>query len=97
MTTHAMYKYSVTIKTDDLAVVHCLRGLSQFDEQGPKRAIPWGHTKESDWMGDNKQVTFRFSSPVYRDAFVKEVGRLLPLTLWSETKRSDSDPASRAR
>jgi len=33
MTQHAQYHYSVTIRTDDLAILHCLRSLSQYAQK----------------------------------------------------------------
>lgn len=41
---HADYKFSITIKSDDLAVVNCLRSLSQFSQQSGNNRIPWGRT-----------------------------------------------------
>ena len=93
MTQHSQYRYSVTIHTDDLAVVNCLRALSQYSQKIGNNRIPWGNTKDSDWKRDGKNVTFRFTSPEYRDGFITEVKRLLPAHLWTETKRSDQDPA----
>ncbi|MDZ7759451.1 MAG: hypothetical protein U5L00_04245 [Desulfovermiculus sp.] len=37
---HHRYKYSITIQTDDLAVVNCLRALSQYSQKtGNKRIL----------------------------------------------------------
>ena len=33
MSQHYLYHYSVTIKTDDEAVLHCLRSLSQYAQE----------------------------------------------------------------
>jgi len=33
MSQHAQYHYSVTIKTDDLPVLHCLRSLSDYAQE----------------------------------------------------------------
>jgi len=42
-------------------------------------------------------VTFRFTSPDFRDDFLEEATRLLPKELWTEVGASDKDPASRRR
>jgi len=42
MSQHAEFRYSVRIKTDDLAVLHCLRALSQFAQKTGNKRIPWG-------------------------------------------------------
>ena len=96
MTQHALYKYSITCHTDDLAVVYCLRALSQYSQKTGNNRITSGNTKKSDWAGNNHKVTFRFSSPDYREAFVLEIKRLLPGNLWTEDTRSDKDPAKPA-
>ena len=89
------YKYSITIYTDDLAVVNCLRALSQYSQKTGNNRIPCGGTKDSDWKRDGHTVTFRFSRPEYREGFLVEVKRLLPRQLWSENRngvKSTFDP-----
>ena len=87
------YRFSITIHTDDLAVVNCLRALSQYSQKTGNNRIPWGGTKDQDWKRDGNAVTFRFSQPEYREGFVKEITRLLPRHLWQEHSLSDNDPA----
>jgi hypothetical protein len=94
MSQHMMYRYSVTIKTDDLAVLHCLRALSAYAQRTGNTRIPWGGTKKEDWERDNRHVTFHFSKPEYRESFIKEAFRLLPRDLWNKVRQSDNDPAS---
>src|SRR5438552_11450911 len=96
-TEHSQHKFSVTIKTDDLAVVNCLRALAKFSQKTGNNNIPWGGTKDGEWRQANNLVTFRFSTPKYRDGFVDEVGRLLPSDLWSIVNKSDQDPAKPQR
>jgi hypothetical protein len=86
------YRFSVTIHTEDLAAVNCLRALSQYSQRTGNNRIPWGGTKDRDWKRDGQTVTFRFSQPLYREGFIKEIERLLPRTLWVERRRSDNDP-----
>jgi len=90
---HADYKFSITIKSDDLAVVNCLRSLSQFSQQSGNNRIPWGGTKDQNWICDNHTVTFRFTTTEYRSRFVAEGRRLLPESLWSVVRENDNDPA----
>jgi len=93
MSIHSHYKFSVTIHSDDLAIVNCLRALSQYSQKSGNNRIPWGGTKDADWKRDGNKVTFRFSSPEYRIGFLREVERLLPSNLLSVIKQSDNDPA----
>ena len=90
---HAAYKFSITIKSDDLAVVNCLRSLSQFSQQSGNNRIPWGGTKDQDWKRDDHAITFRFTTPEYRSQFVAECQRLLPEALWSVMRENNNDPA----
>lgn len=91
---HKDYKFSVTVHTDDLAVLYCLRGLTMHSQTTGNARIPWGGTKKGDWQRDNHQVTFHFSSRYYREDFLKEAGRLFPNGLWQKIAESDNDPGS---
>ena len=91
---HSAYKFSVTIQSDDLAVVNCLRSLSQYSQQSGNNRIPWGGTKDQDWKRDGNKVTFRFTTPEYRSGFLAEAKRLLPNSLWFVASQRDNDPAS---
>lgn len=97
MNQHIEYHYSVTIKTDDEPVLNCLRALSQYAQVTGNNRIPWGRTKKEDWERDKHCVTFRFSTPEYREKFMNEVYRLFPLSipnnLWEKIKKNDNDPA----
>ncbi|MFZ5450705.1 MAG: hypothetical protein ACOZF2_02350 [Thermodesulfobacteriota bacterium] len=97
MSEHHNYKYSVTIQTDDLAVVYCLRSLSEYSQKTKNKRISWGNTKDKDWEKANHCVTFRFTSKEYRERFLTEVKRLLPDNLWLESGSSDNDPAKPAK
>lgn len=93
MTTHSDHKFSITMFSNDLAVVNCLRSLSKFSQKTGNNNIPWGGTKDKDWGRDGHKVTFHFSSRRYRDDFASVVERLLPRSLWEEISRSDNNPA----
>ena len=70
MDDHSTYRFSIAVHSTDLAVVNCLRSLSQFSQETGNNRIPWGGTKDTDWRRANCKVTFRFTTPAYRDAFV---------------------------
>jgi len=97
MTTHADHRFSITIHTDDLAVVNCLRALSKYSQKTGNNNIPWGGTKDCAWRSSGREVTFYFSESCYREGFLAEISRLLPDNLWREVGRDDSTPAQRAR
>ena len=86
------YHYSVTIACDDLAVVHCLRGLSYFVQDDGNRHTPWGGTGRKDWARNNHRSTFRFTSKKFRDDFLREARRVLPENVWWQVDRDDNDP-----
>jgi hypothetical protein len=76
---HNDFHFSITVMTEDLAVLHCLRALSMFSQKEGINRIPWGGTKESDWRQHHNIVVFHFTSPKYRASFEQEVLRLLPI------------------
>ena len=91
--THKEFHFSVTIQTDDLAVLGCLRALSQHAQATGNARIPWGGTKREDWAHAKHRVTFHFSSTVYRDGFLRQARRLLSTDLWQIIGTRDDDPA----
>ena len=94
MSVHSEYKFSVTIHSDDLAVVNCLRALSKFSQKRGNNNIPWGGTKDIDWKRDQHRVTFHFDTSEYRSGFLDEAKRLLPVSLWTVVVQRDDDPAT---
>lgn len=95
MSKHADHRFSITVHTDDLAVVGCLRALAKFSQKSGNNNIPWGGTKDSDWQKAGHQVTFRFDSNSYRNGFKAEISRLLPHSAFTIVSESDDDPATR--
>jgi len=93
-TTHSDHHYSVTVSAADLAVVACMRALSQHCQETGNARIPWGGTKKEDWRAAGKKVTFRFSRTDYRTHFVDELNRLLPKETFVVEGTRDDDPAS---
>lgn len=94
MTTHADHRFSITVHTDDLAVLYCLRALADYSQTTGNTRITWGGTKKDDWEHSGRMVTFRFSSPSYRTGFTKEAVRVLPDGSWSKVRQRDNDPAT---
>lgn len=92
---HPKYKYSITVYSDDLAVVNCLRALAAFSQKTGNNRIPWGGTKDKDWRRDGSRVTFHFTTTDYRAGFLAEAERILPSQSWSVASQSDNDPAKK--
>lgn len=90
---HSLYRFSVTVETAELAIVYCLRSLSDYAQDTGNSRITWGGTKDDDWRLARGKVTFRFSKPEYREDFLQTATRLLKPDSWREVARSDSDPA----
>ena len=94
MTTHKDYRFSITVYTDDVPILYCLRALADFSQETGNTRIAWGGTKREDWERDKRTVTFRFSKPEYRVKFFKEAIRVLPNKLWKTVEEDDNDPAT---
>jgi hypothetical protein len=97
MITHDDYHFSITVHTEDIAILYCLRGLTDYSERSTLKKIAWGNTKGEDWKRDGQSVTFHFSSPSYRNKFTQESIRVLPAGSWSKVRESDNDPAVRQK
>jgi len=95
-TDHAKFHYSITCKTDDPAVLACLRALCYHSEQATKAQIGWGGTGLDAWRSDGNRVTFRFTEKKYREKFVQEARRLLH-GHWELSGTDDNDPATPQR
>lgn len=90
---HADHHYSVTLYSDDLAVVNCLRSLADFSQKVGNKRIAWGGTTDESWRRAGNTVTFRFTAPEYREGLLTEAARLLPSGSWSVVAQRDDDPA----
>ena len=95
MTTHSNHHYSVTVQTNDLPILHCLRSLADYGQETGNKRIVWGGTKKMDWEMNQHCVTFHFSEPKYRSKFLNEASRLLPEHLWEKINERNDDPAVR--
>ncbi len=93
------FHFSLTCRTDDFAVLHCLRALSEWANDKvpyPYKMIAWGHTKEIDWKKAGHKVIFRFVGTDSREKFIVKANELLEHR-WTQTGTSDSDPATPTR
>ena len=84
------FRFSVSLHTSDLAVAHCLRGLSHLAQRTGRKMVAWGGTSEEAWKRAAGVLTFKFTDPAYRERFLADASRLLPTASWSERSRSDS-------
>jgi hypothetical protein len=84
------YRYSITVETQDDAVLFCLRALWQYAERHP--TAPNGHdmTMTGDARLGEGRTTFRFSNPYNRGDFLGEATRLLA-GKWTRVGTSDDD------
>src|SRR5262249_38478518 len=93
---HRRYRFSATLQTQDVAVLHCLRGLCQQWSGGPYPQIGWGGTKRHQWNAQGGKFTFRFTDPPSRTSFLADAKRLLA-GHWVLVAQDDNDPATPRR
>lgn len=88
---HSKFRYSVTVETQDRAVLFCLRGLYECVELNPASDIPLADADVDAWTSSDGRITFRFSDPRYRSAFLGDATRLLA-GKWMRVGLRDDDP-----
>jgi hypothetical protein len=93
---HAKYHYSITCRTPDATVLHCLRAIAQCVEKGKYPQIGWGGTTRESWAKNSNEFTVRFTEPNYRSDYITEANRLLS-GHWSQISMQNDDPASPQR
>ena len=86
-TDRSPYRYSITVETQDDAVLFCLRALWLYAERQPL-ATDGEMTRADGQLGDGR-ATFRFSTPSNRGDFLGEATRLLA-GKWTRIATSDS-------
>jgi hypothetical protein len=91
---HAAYIFSITVRTEDLAVLTCLRALSNFAQQTGNNRMPSFAASDRVWLRDGHKLTFRFTKPAFRAAFLLEARRLLPNDSFEFVGQNDNDAAS---
>jgi len=94
--THNDFKHSIDVHTDDLAIVYCLRAISDKVQKSRNQRIAWGNTKNTDWRNNKNCVTFRFTEKEYRENFKKEALRMLNNNLFEFGSEKDNNPATKA-
>ncbi len=87
------FRFSLTVRTDDLALVHCLRALCHYCEASSHKAAGTAGAKQSDWDDGGHRVVFRFSTHGCRTMFHEQLERLFPRDLWKIVAQNDHDPA----
>ncbi len=87
----AKYRYSITVETQDDAVLFCLRALWQYAERHPLPPTDRDLATTGEWRLGDGRITFRFSNPYNRGDFLGEATRLLA-GKWTRISTSDSDP-----
>lgn len=93
---HALYRFSLTVQTDDVAVLHCLRALCQLWAGGPVPQTGWGGTSRDSWSRNKGRAVLRFASAEGRASFQKDAARLLP-SRWTLIAEMNDDPAAPQR
>ena len=88
---HEEFRFSVTLHTDDLALLHCLRALCHYCESSAHKATGTAGAKQSDWDEHGHRVVLRFSTHGCRTMFVDQVERLVSRDLWKLVAQSDHD------
>ena len=88
----SQFRYSITVETQDSAVVYCLRALWQYAERHPASAAAYDVSTTGEWRADDGKITFRFSNPYNRADFLGEATRLLA-GKWTRLGTSDDDLA----
>lgn len=93
MSLHKDHKFSITIHTNDIAILYCLRALADYAQKTGNTRITWGGTTKNNWKKNNNTVTFRFTKSGYWVDFNEEAKRVLPTNSWEQRGESDNDPA----
>ena len=88
------FRYSITVETQDDAVLFCLRGLSEFAERSPAAVGALDRSATGESRTHDGRFTFRFSTADNRGDFLGEATRLLA-GKWTRVALSDDDPPAR--
>lgn len=88
---HAQFPFSLTVETQDRAVLFCLRGLCANVEQDADWATALAEASVDAWTKAEGCVTFRFSAPRHRSAFLGDATRLLA-GKWMRVALHDDEP-----
>jgi hypothetical protein len=86
----SQFRYSITVETQDDAILFCLRALWHYAEREPE-TVSVGFTSTGEWRSRDGQITFYFSNPRNRADFLGEATRLFA-GKWTRLGASDDDP-----
>src|SRR5579863_2282779 len=93
---HQAYTFSAAFRTEDLAVLHCLRALCQWAQVGAKVGSPgigWGGSSEEEWACSGHASKVRFTSESRRQKWIHKATELLSQR-WTLLRVDDNDPAT---
>lgn len=85
------YRYSLTCRTEDEAVLYCLRALWRYAEE-ETTILHLQADDRTGWRARDGELVLRFSSEQRRGDFLGEATRLLAGHWW-RLAMSDDDPA----
>ena len=96
---HSDFHFRVTVRTsgtdhdNGLAVLHCLRGLAQWEQVGADGSpvMSWSGADEDQWELD-RCAMFRFTDENRRERWLQKATELLS-GHWEHIESSPNDPA----
>ena len=89
MSRHENFKFSVTIHSDDFALVGPMSAFAWLCQPENKR--PVAIATEEEWKRNEHQVSFYFTDDGYRQTFIDEAKRLFQPS-WKVTGQQDQNP-----
>lgn len=90
MSQYTRYQYSITCRSSEEAVLHCLKALADYAEGGAHKNTTSAEATMAEWNRPDR-VTLRFTSADSRSAF-RELARKLLGGRWAEYAARDDDP-----
>lgn len=86
------FRFSLTVRTDDLALLQCLRALCHYCEASSHKAAGTAGASQSAWDDNGHRALFRFSTHGCRTMFLEQIERLLPREMWKVVAQNDHEP-----
>lgn len=72
------YIHTITVKTEDITILYCLRSIAHLSQETGNTQIPWAGTTRKIWIEQGNKVVFRFTDEKYKNKFINEAKRILP-------------------
>jgi glycyl-tRNA synthetase alpha subunit len=91
MVQNADYHYSITVHTDNLAILYCLRALSMYAQRTGNLYKPWKKASKDSWEQQHHDVPLHFTSAQFRQDFEQAANEILA-GRWSKVGENDNDP-----